>query len=153
MHELIVELQKYHRTKLRHLGVLERYVGGMSEDDSRSEHAARIKVLFEPFYDTAEGAHHRNEEAILLELRKTSAPLHRRVEEISGDHDAFTGIIARISAQLDCESVGCAELRASILNFIAIYRDHAAGEESIFFPIADKYLGDAHWRRVRDAWK
>lgn len=153
MHELIVELKEYHRAKARHLLDLEKGVGSVSENDSPDDYAKILKALFEPFLNTAEASHHRNEETILHELRKTSAPIHRRVDEISGDHRAFDRIIRDISRKLDDESVGCGELCASISNFVEIYKDHAAGEESIFFPIADKYLEASHWRTIKKAWK
>lgn len=153
MHRLIVELQTYHRKKARHLFELETCISGLSENDSSDDYRDSLKVLFEPFQSATEIAHHHNEELILGELRRTSAPIHRRVEEISGDHDAFSRIVVEISTKLNDDSTSCAELCSTIRRFMEIYNDHAAGEESIFFPIADRYLQESHWQRIAKAWK
>jgi hemerythrin-like domain-containing protein len=153
VHELIVELQQYHRTKARHLFELETYVDIVSENESSETIAQTLRMLFEPFQDATEAAHHHNEELILHALRTTSAPIHRRVEEISGDHIAFERIIVQISGKLNNPTCDSAELCANVRRFVAIYKDHAEGEENIFFPIADKHLKVSHWRKIRNAWK
>ena len=153
MHELIQELQLYHREKARNLFDLERCVESLLADRPSRKYAQTLRGLFEPFQNTAEIAHHHNEEIILLELRKTPAPIHRRVDEISADHRAFDKIIVEISTKMTDDSVGCAELCSTIQNFVATYNDHASGEENIFFPIADKFLEVSHWRRIEKAWK
>ena len=109
--------------------------------------------MFKPFQDASEVAHHHNEELILAELRNTPASIHRRVEEISGDHQAFNRIIDEISTKIISHSTSCAELCATINSFVATYKDHAAGEENIFFPMADEYLEDHHWRAIEKAWQ
>jgi len=97
--------------------------------------------------------HKEKSQIILSELRKTSAPIHRRVEEISADHEAFDTMIADNSSKIVDQSVGCDELCSRIKRFVAVYNDHANGEENIFFPIADKYLQDSHRTRIKKAWK
>ena len=153
MHELIEELQQYHKEKARHLFDLERCVVSLGENGPNEEYAQLLRAMFEPFQNVAEVAHHHNEEAIFDELCKTSAPIHRRVNEISGDHQAFGRIILEISTKIIDQSVSCAELCSTIGSFVAIYKDHADGEENIFFPVADKFLQDKHWNRICKAWK
>ena len=153
MHELIQELQQYHREKARNLFDLEKSVNNLLENGSSEEYGQTLQALFEPFQNIAEVAHHQNEEVILSELRKTSAPIHRRVDEISADHEAFDRKIVEISTKIIDHSVSCTELCSTIKSFVAIYKDHADGEENIFFPMADKYLTGSHWGRIKKAWK
>ena len=153
MHELIENLQEYHRQKARHLFELESCVNDLIEFGPSEGYAQTLRTLFEPFQNTTEVAHHHNEELILGELRNTSAPIHRRVDEIPTDHEAFNKIVVEIATQIRDPEVGCAELCAIIKNFVLNYSDHADGEESIFFPIADKYLQSDHWSRIQQAWK
>lgn len=74
------------------------------------------------------------------------------MEEIPADHEAFDTMIADISSKIVDQSVGCDELCSRIKRFVAVYNDHVNGEENIFFPIADKYLQDSHWTRIKKAW-
>jgi len=153
MHELIVELQRYHSMKAHHLAKLETCISNLTEDTWHDEVRLILVDLFEPFQTSAEEEHHFNEELILQELRKTSAPIHRRVEEISGDHGAFNRISAQISGTLNDKSSGYVEISSTINRFVNIYKDHAAGEESIFFPTANQYLKESHWRCIAAEWK
>ena len=153
MHDLIQELQHYHKEKARHLFDLEQAVERLTEEDYAGDYTPVLRELFQPFQDAMEVAHHHNEEIILAELRKTPASIHRRVEEISGDHQAFNRITAEISSKIINQSVSCAELCATITSFVATYKDHAAGEENIFFPMADKHLEAHHWLIVEKAWQ
>jgi hemerythrin-like domain-containing protein len=153
VHELIEELQQYHKEKSCHIFDLEKGVNSLTANDSPEKSTQTIQALLEPFQNKADVAHHHNEEIILSELRKTSAPIHRRVEDISADHEAFDTMIADISSKIVDQSVGCDELCSRIKRFVAVYNDHANGEENIFFPIADKYLQDSHWTRIKKAWK
>lgn len=153
MHGLIEELYQYHKEKAVHLLDLERGTEELSEDQPLEKRIEIFQDLFEPFYCAAESAHHSNEEAILAELRKTDAPIHRRVDEISADHEAFERISTKIWARMSDQATSPAELRAAIAEFVGYYKDHADGEEMIFFPIADAHLRDSHWRRVRKIWK
>ena len=153
MHELILQLQQYHREKARHLYELEKVVNEFLENGPAGDYAQALHVLFDPFQSTGAANHHHNEELILAELRQSSAPIHRRVDEIPADHLAFNKIAFTISSMLQDDSIGCAELCSTMQNFIRIYDDHASGEEAIFFPIADKYLEVAHWDSIWKAWK
>lgn len=153
MHGLIEELYQYHRDKAGHLLDLERGTDELSEDHPLEKRIEIFRELFEPFRCAAESAHHYNEEAILAELRKTDAPIHRRVDEISADHVAFERISSKIWTRMSDPATSPAELRASVTEFIGYYKDHADGEEMIFFPSADTHLNDSHWRRIRKVWK
>jgi len=153
MHELIEDLKEYHSAKARHLFELEECINRHPDRGALGEYAETVQALFAPFQNTVEVAHHHNEEIILRELRLTSAPIHRRVDEISGDHQAFNRIVTGISAKLNDESTIFAELQLTIRRFVDIYKDHATGEETIFFPIADRYLQDSHWQRIEKDWR
>lgn len=152
MHELIEELRLYHKEKARHLLDLENAVADLKEDNSQPKNMQRVRTCFEPFRCQAESAHHSNEELILLELRRTRAPIHRRVEELSSDHHAFDRICNRIWRGIADDSASSVDLASQIEHFISVYKDHAAGEDAIFFPMADKFLQDEHWLRVKKAW-
>ena len=153
MHDLIEELQEYHRTKARHLFDLEKGVANLSNKQNFATRTQTVQALFEPFCNSPEIAHHHNEEIIVAELRLTSAPIHRRVDEISGDHQAFDRISGDIQLKIASEAVGLEELRSTIDRFIDIYKDHAAGEDTIFFPIADQYLQARNWQNIKRMWK
>ena len=153
MHYLIEELRGYHREKAVHLFNLEKGVADLSMRVNFKNRTRTIQALFEPFCNSTEVAHHHNEEIILAELRLTPAPIHRRVEEISGDHQAFDRISGEIQLKIANEAVGLEELRSTINRFIDIYKDHASGEDAIFFPIADQYLKPNQWQAIKKMWK
>lgn len=151
MHGFIEELQQYHHDKAHHLRDLQAFSLALAEDGT-DRVKEELTELFEPFRNKTEVAHHRNEELILLHLRTTDAPIHRKVNEISADHAAFERIIHRITAMIIDADVSRAELSATVQSFVTIYNDHAGGEENIFFPIADEYLGDREWQAVAQNW-
>jgi len=153
VNELIDQLLEYHKVKSRHLLDLETGIDGLPEDDNPQQRKQKLQTLFSVFQNNAEESHHHNEELILSELRRTDAPIHRRVEEISADHKAFNRIADDISKKLSSESVSPGDLYSVIGHFIETYKDHANGEETIFFPIAERYLRKSHWSRIKKAWR
>lgn len=153
MHALIEELKQYHRDKAKLLLELERAVDYLAIEDGSRATVTNIRELFKPFSDPSEAVHHHNEELILLELRQTSAPIHRCVERIAGDHEAFDRMTTQIAAKIEDDSVSHGELAASIKWYVTTYGDHANGEENIFFPIADEYLQYQHWKKVKGQWQ
>ncbi|MBT8077567.1 MAG: hemerythrin domain-containing protein [Gammaproteobacteria bacterium] len=150
MHGFIEELQQYHHEKAGHLHALQDYSVRLVEvADTRKD---ELTELFDPFRGVSETAHHRNEELILLHLRTTDAPIHRKVNEISADHAAFERILSQLMRMIVDESVSHGELSDALQNFVTVYHDHASSEENIFFPIADEYMTERTWRAVRDDW-
>ena len=152
MHFLIQELKQYHSDKASHLTKLQQTVQWFVENDYPKELAVELKERFQPFQGDAERVHHHNEELILRELRATEAPIHRRVDEIDADHLALDRIVAGISQKMQRLPDATDAVCNDVLHFIRNYDDHAAGEESIFFPIADQYLVDRHWLRIEKDW-
>ena len=152
MHELIEELRRFHSKKSYHLNLLDRAIADLSKSQQSNDTRALLRELFEPFDDPSEIAHHHNEELILKELLKTEVPIHRKVMEISTDHEAFDRITARIVSKIEDHQVEIDVLRANIQEFLVIYNDHATGEENVFFPLADKSLQDSHWNIVYKSW-
>ena len=152
MHVLIQELKNYHRDKASHLTSLLECVRWHTENDYSKESLQEIAERFGPFQRDAERAHHRNEELILRELRTTGAPIHRRVDEIGDDHLALDRITSAISSKLVLLAEAPEVVCGDILQFIRTYDDHAVGEESIFFPIADQYLAKPQWLRIEKEW-
>ena len=153
MHRLIEELKQYHSEKAHYLSELGKCVNSIIEDSYPKDSYRELQQLFQPFQHQAELLHHHNEELILRELRATSAPIHRRVEEISADHTELDRIVANIACEIENESMHYREVCANIHNFIRIYDDHASGEEAIFFPISEQYLEQRHWLKISRAWK
>ena len=151
MHGFIEELQQFHHDKARHLDELQVFSLKLV-DPNPSARKEELTELFEPFRNSLEEAHHRNEELILLHLRTTDAPIHRKVNEISADHAAFDRILERIVSMIFDGDVSRAELGSAVQNFVAIYNDHASSEENIFFPIADEFMAQREWRAVADDW-
>jgi hemerythrin-like domain-containing protein len=43
-------------------------------------------------------------------------------------------------------------IAAAIDDFIMKYYDHMDAEESIFFPMADKWLSDIQWQEIKRQW-
>lgn len=152
MHELIVELQQYHKTKAGVLLDLESKAIALLETNARDGCWSAIQSLFEHFQSKSELTHHQNEELILTELLTTSAPIHRRVEQIAADHTAFVRITSSIERKLSDPDASRNEMSSDIRSFVQIYKDHANGEDMIFFPMADKYLENHHWATVRKNW-
>lgn len=152
MHELIEELQAFHRLKAQQLLALEKARNDLLR--TPASHAARKQLaeLLNPFQGPAESAHHRNEEAILRQLRTTDAPIHRRVDEISGDHSAFARIIEDLVRLITDAQRPVGEVRVRIDHFINQYGDHASNEELIFFPIADQHLTGSDWQQIKLIW-
>lgn len=151
MHGFIEELRLYHHEKAHHLRDLQDFAARLVYEENPAQ-KDELTELFAPFGTEPEQAHHRNEELILLHLRTTEAPIHRKVNEISADHEAFERILQRITGMIIDADVSRGELSDAIRNFVAIYNDHASGEENIFFPIADEFMSDRTWRAVADDW-
>lgn len=152
MHDLIEELRRFHSKKSYHLNLLDRAIADLSKSQQSTDTRPLLRELFEPFDDPAEIAHHHNEELILRELLTTDIPIHRKVTEISADHEAFDRITARIVSKIENPQIEIDILRANIQEFLVIYNDHANGEENVFFPLADRNLQDSHWNKVYKSW-
>ena len=150
MHELIEELQQYHHEKAGHLHALQDFSIRLVDDSSTVKD--ELTELFAPFRCGSETAHHRNEELILLHLRTTDAPIHRKVNDISADHAAFERILWQLMKMIVDADVSRGELSDALKNFVSVYHDHASSEENIFFPIADEYMTERTWAAVRGDW-
>ncbi|MCB1756942.1 MAG: hemerythrin domain-containing protein, partial [Gammaproteobacteria bacterium] len=128
MHKLIEQLQRYHAEKARVLADLQSLNGSLAETDDPSAVLLQLTEILQGFDGSAETEHHHNEELILAELRKTDAPIHRRVEEITGDHKAFSKILARLLDQLEENQDDLQLISSEISEFIKNYEDHANTE-------------------------
>jgi hemerythrin-like domain-containing protein len=153
MHEFIEELHRYHRDKARHLFELECCAEELSEGSAKRSSTRLLRRYFEPFCSPDETAHHAKEELILAELQRTEAPIHRRVNEIAADHQAFDRICTNIWASIIAHPDSPSEIISPIRQFISVYKDHADGEEAIFFPIANNYLKPRNWHEVEKHWQ
>ncbi len=152
MHRRIEELQQYHAKKSKALKELQSSISLLAETENLPALVGKIQELLSAFDADTESEHHRKEELILEELRKTEAPIHRKVDELSGDHRAFAKILGRLH-QLIEENKGDPDLLSvQIGEFIKHYEDHAGTEELIFFPMADQYLEESNWQNVEKQW-
>lgn len=149
MHALIEELRDYHRLKSRHLLQLDRAKADLARGGPREALVVPLRL----FQGPSEEAHHRNEELILAQVRVTDAPIHPRLAQLTGDHDAFTGRVSALIRLVEEADVTLEQLRCSIEDFARHYDDHASGEENIFFPLADRTLSGSHWSAIERDWR
>lgn len=150
MHELINRLLQFHERNAKQVSKIDSCLSAIEASDvnARSE----LKALIASFRSDADIAHHRNEELILAELKKTSVPINNQITDISEDHRAFARIIERLCTKIDDASVEPAELVADVEWFLGQYDNHATNEEAILFPEAEQHLSPSAWSRIRSAW-
>ncbi|QKG64963.1 hemerythrin domain-containing protein [Pseudomonas sp. B14-6] len=153
MNVLLKELQAYHHEvaiKITQIKELLRKMRHESESDGADDCKLLFKML-EAMHGDAERQHHENEELIRLALLATEAPIHQRVKDIERDHQAF----GRIAGQLKMLEDTTQETRViadTIDDFIKKYFDHMDSEENIFFPLADKWLSNEQWQKIKRQW-
>ncbi len=152
MHELLRELQNYHRQAsavINEIAKLNKELIQTKADDIRD----LITNTLEELKSEKELNHHFNEELVREALMSTEAPIHRRVEQIAKDHAAFHRIMSSLQSQ--CQNNNCTneELSSIINDYIDKYFDHLEAEETIFFPMAEKWLDDELWATVQEKWK
>jgi len=151
MHQLLSELNNYHRQASDRAEGLSRLTKELAQNGEGNVREAILDIL-ENFNDDAEKAHHHNEELIRKALIKTDAPIHRRVEQIEKDHQAFDRIMSNILSQCRDQHVTAAVLSCQINDYIDKYFDHLEAEETIFFPMAEKWLEDDQWEHIKKHW-
>ena len=151
MHELLSELNSYHRQASDRAGDLSRLAKELAQNGEEHVRETILEILA-TFNNEEEKAHHHNEELIRKALIKTDAPIHRRVEQIEKDHQAFGRILSNILSQCQDPKVTAAVLSSQINDYIDKYYDHLEAEETIFFPMAEKWLEDEHWEHVKKSW-
>ena len=145
MHKLIEELQEYHVKKFAVLSKIQSLANELLNSDQPEPIVESLRNIINDFGSSSEKTHHHNEELILAQLQQTETPLHRKVEEISADHQAFAHIVARLLRQIDEHSADTALIANAINDFIKNYEDHANTEELMFFPAAEQNLTDKAW--------
>lgn len=150
MHELIVSLLKFHEEKAKLISRIDDNLLAVEKGDVQARSELRAQIA--SFRGDADSAHHCNEELILCELKKTSAPINHRIDDISNDHRAFARIVLRICAKIDDSAVEPTELVPEIEWFLGQYDEHATNEEAILFPAVEQHLSQSAWARVAKAW-
>lgn len=153
MHKLIEELKQHHADKSKVFSDLQRLINDLTDTEKVDATLDALGALIESFQSAADKAHHDNEELILAELQNTDAPIHRRVEEISGDHQAFSKVLARLSELIQKERDNPELVALQLGEFKKHYEEHASVEELIFFPIANEHLNERQWERIEAAWE
>ncbi|WP_020406499.1 hemerythrin domain-containing protein [Hahella ganghwensis] len=152
MHTLLEELLNYHR----HVTTIIDEIAELNKELARTKSGDIREIIIEmlkSLRSDKEMSHHFNEELIRQALMTTDAPIHGRVEQIANDHAAFGRIISNLQSQ--CKDQGCSaeELSSVINDYIAQYFDHLEAEETIFFPMADKWLNQEQWNTVQQQWR
>lgn len=150
VHELINSLLQFHEQKARQISKMDACLEAIEASDvhARSE----LKEQIASFRSDADKAHHFNEELILSELKKTSAPINSRITDISDDHRAFARIVERLCKKIDDPSVEPPQIVADVEWFLGQYDNHATNEEAILFPLAEQHLSPSAWSRIRTEW-
>ncbi len=152
MHELLSELQSFHHQTSEKAGDLARFTKVLAQNGEDHVRETILEML-EAFNSEEEHAHHHNEELIREALISTGAPIHRRVEQIEKDHHAFGRIMSNLLDQCRDHKVSSAVLSSQINDYIDKYFDHLEAEETIFFPMADKWLEEEQWEAIKKSWQ
>ena len=151
MNVLLNELHAYHHEVATKITQIKALVGRLKHESPVPDDFKQLFKMLEALHGDAERRHHENEEIIRRALLATDAPIHQRVKDIERDHLAFE----RIANQLKMLEDSTQEARViadTIEDFIRKYYDHMEAEESIFFPMADKWLSDIQWEETKRQW-
>lgn len=151
MNVLLNELHAYHHEVAINITQIKGLLGRVRNESADADDCKRVFKMLEALHGDAERHHHENEELIRRALLATEAPIHQRVKDIERDHLAFE----RIAGQLKMLEDSTQEARViadTINDFIKKYYDHMDAEESIFFPMADKWLSDIQWKEIKRQW-
>lgn len=152
MHSLLEKLRLYHHDA----GEALKKVDDANRDPKLAgtqELRDMVLVLVQRMQSADEQKHHANEELIRGVLRSTDAPMHRLVEQIADDHAAFDRLVANLKNCCCDECKDAPELHNCIQHYLDNYYQHMEAEETIFFPLADKWLDDERWQLVRRQWR
>lgn len=152
MHPLLEELHRYHQNISATIDQMKTPLKKFKSGACDAADRRQLFNLLESLHGEAETRHHQNEELIRRQLLETEAPVHKRVREIERDHQGFDRIASQLRA-LEQSSHTPQEIATFIEDYIHKYYDHLDGEENIFFPLADKWLGDTQWQEVRQQWQ
>lgn len=151
MNVLLNELHAYHHEVAIKITQIKKLLDRMKHESAGADDSKLLFKMLEALHGDAERHHHKNEELIRRALLATDAPIHPRVKDIERDHLAFE----RIAGQLKMLEDSTQEARViadTIDDFIRKYYDHMEAEESIFFPMADKWLSGSQWQEIKRQW-
>ncbi|VVN82565.1 hemerythrin domain-containing protein [Pseudomonas fluorescens] len=151
MNVLLNELHAYHHEAAIKITQIKALLGRVRHESAGADDCKLLFEMLEALHGEAERRHHANEEFIRRALLATEAPIHQRVKDIERDHLAFE----RIAGQLKMLEESTQETRViadAVDDFIKKYYDHMDAEESIFFPMADKWLSDIQWQEIKRQW-
>ena len=151
MNVLLNKLHAYHHEVAVKITQIKGLLGRVRHESDGADGCKLLFRMLEALHGDAERHHHENEELIRRALLATDAPIHQRVKDIERDHLAFE----RIAGQLKTLEDSTQEVKViadAIDDFIRKYYDHMEAEESIFFPMADKWLSDIQWQEIKRQW-
>lgn len=151
MNILLNELHAYHHEVATKINQIKGLLDRVRHELAGADDLKQLFKMLEALHGDAERRHHENEEIIRRALLATEAPIHQRVKDIERDHLAFE----RIGGQLKILEGSTQEARViadTIDDFIRKYYDHMEAEETIFFPMADKWLSDSQWEETKHQW-
>ncbi|OZG69984.1 hypothetical protein BTA51_28350 [Hahella sp. CCB-MM4] len=152
MHPLLEELLNYHRQASAVIKEISKLNQELTQTDASDIRDLLINSL-EELKSEEERNHHFNEELVREALMSTEAPIHRSVEQIAKDHAAFGRIMSSLQSQCQDDSCTDEELSSMITDYIDKYFDHLEAEETIFFPMAEKWLDEDLWANVQEKWR
>ena len=152
MHPLLEELHQYHRNISVTIHQLQTLLDQAKQENSEQTDCDSIFKLLNHLHGEAEVKHHKNEEVIRRQLMNTDAPIHQRVNDIAHVHLGFARITEQL-CNLEASGRSVKEVCLFIEDYFNKYFDHMQGEETIFFPMADKWLTDFQWQEVQKIWQ
>ncbi|KIH83415.1 hemerythrin domain-containing protein [Pseudomonas batumici] len=151
MNVLLNKLHAYHHEVAVKITRIKELLGKMRHESDGADDCKLLFKMLEALHGDAERHHHENEELIRRALLVTNAPIHQRVKDIERDHQAFERIAGQLKT-LEDSTQETKVIADAIDDFIRKYYDHMEAEESIFFPMADKWLSDIQWQEIKRQW-
>ncbi len=151
MNPHLEELYRYHKYVSTIISEMEPSVADLEADPNDDMALYKVVNALYSMRNDAEFVHHFNEELIRNELMRTDAPIHRNVEQIAEEHQAFDKRLLYLLTALSGRG-SSVELTTQVRSYLENYQDHMQGEDTIFFPMAEKWLSDEHWQRIEKEW-
>lgn len=131
--------------------------------DAIERQIERFEAGEQPDYDVLDGAleyclgypdlhHHPREDLVHQHLRKRDPAAAARVDDLEAEHRELTGLTRSFAETLQ-EVLSDAEIPRERLStaaraFLEAYRRHIEGEDSIFFPAAERALRPEDWADI-----
>ena len=153
MAKIIDTLRHEHKAIAEILDVLEREIGTLTHEQKnrRADYGLAWSII-DYFLNFPDLVHHPKEECILRKMQEVNPRGAEPVGDLSAGHVQLSNELEALAAALKQAMDDGAAPRPELIDraraFIQHQRQHLAGEERLFFPLAEDLLSPADWAQV-----